>query len=128
MFILVYEGNTYNLLVQMNYFQRQSPIDSLQKCVLQICSKFTGGHPYWNVISKKVAWHICMGALFLDWSKTFSKVFFILWYILRNSFIIFQMLAVIQAPILFSFQSLVKQMFLVMAQAVPHRCSSRKII
>ena len=27
---------------------------SLQKCVLQICSKFTGGDPYGNVISKKL--------------------------------------------------------------------------
>ena len=32
LFILVRESNTYNLLVQRNYFQKQSPIDSLQKC------------------------------------------------------------------------------------------------
>ena len=55
LFILVCEGDTYNLLVQMNYFQKQSPIASLQKCVLQICSKFTGGDPYGNMISKNVA-------------------------------------------------------------------------
>ena len=36
------------------------------------------------------------------------------------------MLAVIEAPIIF--QSLVKQMFVVIAEAVPHRCSSKKII
>ena len=62
-FILVYEANTYNLLVQRNNFLKQSPIASLQKCVLQICSKFTGGDPYENVVSKEVAWHICMSAL-----------------------------------------------------------------
>ena len=38
------------------------------------------------------------------------------------------MLAVIEAPIIFLFQSLVKQMFFVIAEAVPHRCSPRKII
>ena len=38
------------------------------------------------------------------------------------------MLAVIEAPIIFIFQSLVKQMFVVIAEAVPHRCSSKKII
>ena len=38
------------------------------------------------------------------------------------------MLAVIEAPIIFLFQSLVKQMFVVIAEAVPHRYSSRKII
>ena len=62
-FILVYEANTYNLLIQTNYFLKQSPVASLQKCVLQICSKFTGGDPHGNVISKKLAWHISMGAL-----------------------------------------------------------------
>ena len=55
LFILVYEGNTYNLLVQRNYFQRQSPVASLQKYALQTCSKFTVGDPYGNVISKKIA-------------------------------------------------------------------------
>ena len=38
------------------------------------------------------------------------------------------MLAVIEAPIIFLFQSLVKQMFVVIAEAVPHRFSSKKII
>ena len=38
------------------------------------------------------------------------------------------MLAVTEAPITFLFQSLVKQMFVAIAEAVPHRCSSRKII
>ena len=38
------------------------------------------------------------------------------------------MLAVIEAPIIFLFQSLVKQMFVVIAEAVPHRCSSKKTI
>ena len=38
------------------------------------------------------------------------------------------MLAVIEAPVIFLFQSLVKQMFVVIAETVPHRCSSRKII
>ena len=42
--------------------------------------------------------------------------------------IIFQMLAVIEALTIFLFQSLVKQIFVVIAEAVPHRCSSRKII
>ena len=37
------------------------------------------------------------------------------------------MVAVIEAPIIFLFQSLVKQMFFVIAEAVPHRCSSRRI-
>ena len=36
--------------------------------------------------------------------------------------------AVTEAPIIFLFQSLVKQMFVVIAEAVPHRCSSKKII
>ena len=34
----------------------------------------------------------------------------------------------VEAPIIFLFQSLVKQMFFVIAEAVSHRCSSRKII
>ena len=38
------------------------------------------------------------------------------------------MLAVIEAPIIVLFQSLVKEMFVVIAEAVPHKCSSRKII
>ena len=38
------------------------------------------------------------------------------------------MLAVTEAPIIFLFQSLVKQMLVVNAEAGPHRCSSRKII
>ena len=38
------------------------------------------------------------------------------------------MLAVIEDPVIFLFQSLVKQMFVVIAETVPHRCSSRKII
>ena len=38
------------------------------------------------------------------------------------------MLAVIEAPVLFLFLSLVKQMFVAIAEAVPHRCSTRKII
>ena len=38
------------------------------------------------------------------------------------------MLAVTEALIIFSFQSLVKQMFVVIAKAALHRCSSRKII
>ena len=41
---------------------------------------------------------------------------------------IFEMLAVIEAPFLFLFQSLVKQMFVVIAEAVPHSCSSERII
>ena len=42
--------------------------------------------------------------------------------------IIFQMLAVVEAPFIFLFESLVKQMFFVIAEAAPHSCSSRKII
>ena len=42
--------------------------------------------------------------------------------------IIFQMLAVIETPIIFLFESFVKQMFVVIAEAVPRRCSSRKVI
>ena len=42
--------------------------------------------------------------------------------------IIFQMLAVIETPIISLFESFVKQMFVVIAEAVPRRCSSRKII
>ena len=38
------------------------------------------------------------------------------------------MLAVIEAPIIFLFQSLAKEIFFVIAETVPHRCSSRKII
>ena len=38
------------------------------------------------------------------------------------------MLAVIEAPIIVLFQSLVKEMFVVITEAVPHKCSSRKII
>ena len=54
---------------------------------------------------QKVSWRF---SLFYD---TFLKI-------------IFQMLAVIEAPIIFSFQSSV----FVIAEAVPRRCSSRKII
>ena len=61
---------------------------------------------------------------FVDFSKTFLKVFYILWSIFQN---IFQMLVVTEAPILFLFQSLVKQMFFVIAEAFHHRCFSRKI-
>ena len=38
------------------------------------------------------------------------------------------MLAVIEAPIVFLFQSLVKKMFVIIAEAVPHGSSSRKIV
>ena len=38
------------------------------------------------------------------------------------------MLALIEANILFLFQSLVKQMFVVIAEAVSHKCYSKKII
>ena len=38
------------------------------------------------------------------------------------------MLAVIEVPIIFLFQSLIKQMFVVIAESVPHRCFSRKSI
>ena len=38
------------------------------------------------------------------------------------------MLAVTEASIVFLFQSLVKQMFVVIAEAVPHSCSSERII
>ena len=38
------------------------------------------------------------------------------------------MLTVIEAPIIFLFQPLVKQMFVVTAEAVPHRWSLRKTI
>ena len=38
------------------------------------------------------------------------------------------MLAVIETPIIFLFESFVKQMFVVIAEAVPCRCSSRKVI
>ena len=55
LFILVYEGNAYNLLEHRNYFLKQSSIASLQKCVLQIYSKFTGVDPYRKAISKNVA-------------------------------------------------------------------------
>ena len=41
---------------------------------------------------------------------------------------IFEMLAVIEAPFLFLFQSSVKQMFVVIAEAVHHRCFSKEII
>ena len=34
-FILVYEANTYNLLVQRNFFQKQSPIASIQNVFCQ---------------------------------------------------------------------------------------------
>ena len=40
--------------------------------------------------------------------------------------IIFQILAVIEAPMIFSFQSLVKQIFFVITEAVPHRYSTKK--
>ena len=45
LFILVCEGNTYNLRVQRNYILKQSPIASFQKCDLKICAKVTGGDP-----------------------------------------------------------------------------------
>ena len=38
------------------------------------------------------------------------------------------MFAVIEASVIFLFKSLVKRMFLVIAEAVRHRCSARKII
>ena len=133
MLILVYEANTYNLFAQRNYFLKQSPIASLQKCVLQICSKFTGRDHTEMLFQKRLhdtsAWmhycyfagclqntsleeHLCelvLGFLsfvsvqvinntfywvtfiiyrpeFVDWPRTFLKVFFILWYIFRNNF------------------------------------------
>ena len=43
--ILVCDGNTYKLIVQNISFQKLSPIASLRKCVLQICSRFTKGDP-----------------------------------------------------------------------------------
>ena len=38
------------------------------------------------------------------------------------------MLGVTEVPIIFLFQSLVKQLFVRIAEVVPHRCSSRKTI
>ena len=39
-----------------------------------------------------------------------------------------KIMAVIEAPIIFLFQSLVKEMSAAIAEAVPHTCSSRKIV
>ena len=61
----------------------------------------------------------------VHWSKTFWR--FSLFYDIFFE-IISQLLAVTEAPIIFLFQSLVQQMFVVIAEAVPHRCSSKKII
>ena len=130
---------------------------------MQICSKFTGGDPYGNVILKKFAWHICIGALlyfcwgfaehpfrrtplgsglgfisfvlvevinntfcwlafiiyrpeFADWSKTFLKVFFILWCIFWNNF---PNACCNWSTYYILFQSLVKQMFFVTEETFP---------
>ena len=57
---------------------------------------------------------------FADWSKTFLKVFFIFWHFFRNNF---PNACCNWSTYIFSFQFLVKQMFVVIAEAVSHRCS-----
>ena len=127
MIILVCEGITYSLLAI--YIQNllgicRTPFQKNTSEGLVLC--FTS-FVLLQVISNTFYWlaFIIYRPEFVDWSKTFLKVFFILWYIFRNNslnafcnwstFYIF-------------FQSLVKQMFVVIAEAVPHRCFSRKII
>ena len=56
---------------------------------------------------------------FADWSKTFLKVFLILWYLFWN----FSNACCNWTTYIFWFQFFVKQMFVVIAEAVPHRCS-----
>ena len=150
LFILVCEDNTYNLLVQRNYFQKQFLIVFLQKCVRQICSKLTGGEPYGNAISK-----CCVARLYgcsivnllrlcrtPFWKNTFAALLlyfisFVLVQVINNTFflyygiffeIISQLFAVMEAPVIFLFQSLVKQMPVVIAEAVLRRCSSKRNI
>ena len=133
MFILVCEGNTYNLLVQRNYFQKQSPIAPLQsvscKCAANLqeethtemwFQKKLRGTSAWvlyckfagdlqNTFLEEHLWGLVLGFIsfvlvqvinntfywlafiicrpeFVDWSKAFLKVFFILWYNFRNNF------------------------------------------
>ena len=62
---------------------------------------------------------------FLDWSKPFWR--FSLFYGVFLE-IISQLLAAIEAPITFLFQSLVKQVLVLIAEAVPYRCSSQTTI
>ena len=61
----------------------------------------------------------------LDWPKPFWRVSLFYGVFLE---IISQLFAVIEAPIIFLFQSLAKQMFVVIAEAVPNRCYSKTLI
>ena len=58
MFILVYEANTYNLLVQKNYFLKQSPIAS--KVCLENMQQIYRGKPIRKCDFKKR----CMARLY----------------------------------------------------------------
>ena len=73
MFNLVYEANTYNLLEQRNYFLKHSLIASLQNCIVQICSKFTGGDP--EMWFQKRLRDISAWALYCKFSGDFQNTF-----------------------------------------------------
>ena len=149
LFILVCEDNTYNLLVQRNYFQKQFLIVFLQKCVVQICSKFTGGEPYGNAISKCCVARLygCSTVNLLRLCRTsfFQNTFaglllyfisFVLVQVINNTFFLFygiffeiisQLFAVMEAPAIFLFQSSVKKMPVAIVEAVLHRCFQKGI-
>ena len=98
----------------------------LEKHLQGIASLFCISFALVQVIRNKFSWpaYIIYRLEFVDWLKFFWK--FSLFFTFFE--IISQLLAVIEAPIMFLFQSLVKQMFTVIAEAVPHSCSSKKII
>ena len=75
MFNLICEGNTYNLIVQRNCFQKQSPIASPQNCVLQISSKFTGGDLFRNVIWKKCSIALMQGCSTKNFASDLQNTF-----------------------------------------------------
>ena len=62
---------------------------------------------------------------FVDWSKTFLKVFFIFWYIFRN---IFPNACCNWSTNYFFFSIISQTNVCWMAEAVTYKCSSRKII
>ena len=61
----------------------------------------------------------------LDWPKPFWRVSLFYCAFLE---IISQLFAVIEAPIIFLFQSLAKKIFVVIAEAVPYRCYAKTFI
>ena len=52
----ILNGKCYFLSSECYIYRTSTPKVLLGKGVLQICSKFTGEHPFWSVISIKLLW------------------------------------------------------------------------